>query len=89
MHDAISQQLDLWYSDIFKPAISEVSYSELIDGAKPEKEARVIKLLDNFYGFQLQKRVVKGAGILGSLYKEYSPDLGNICLADKLIAMTS
>src|SRR3989339_1774573 len=55
----------------------------------PEKEKKVIQLLDSLYSFQLVNRIVKGAGILGSLYKEESQDLRNISLADKLIAMTS
>jgi len=89
MHNSVSTQLNQWYADIFKPAISEVTYSELIDGAKADKETKVIKLLDGFYSFPLTKRIVKGSGILGSLYKEESQELKDVCLADKLIAMTS
>lgn len=89
IHDVLLKQLGEWCNKIFEMAISEVVYSELINGAKPEKETRVISLLNGFYSLPISKRIIKGSGILGSLYKEESPKFKDISLGDRIIAMTS
>lgn len=78
------------FGDKIKIAISEVTFSELINGAYKDKERKVISLLESFTSFPLSKRVILGSGKLGSVYKEFNKDLHKAAdIADRMIASTS
>ncbi|MDA1317021.1 MAG: PIN domain-containing protein [bacterium] len=85
----LRQQLKKWSGDIFNFAISEITYAELLNGTLKNKEAEVISLLDKFYSFTISKRIIKGCGKLGSVYKEYNQSLKEIDTGDRIIASTA
>lgn len=89
MSDVLTAQLDLWRGKAFGVAISELTYSELIDGAHLDKETKVIDFLDQFYSLPITKRITKGAGKLGSVYKQEFQLEKSISLGDKVIAATA
>lgn len=86
----LTDQLNVWRGNVFDLAMSHISYSELLDGAKQEKEVEVLNLLNKFYSFEVSKRVTIGCGKLGCVYKEIlNEESKKISLADKIIATTS
>lgn len=72
----------------FDLAISQIIYSELIDGAYPKKEKIIIESLKNFYNIPVTVRQIIGSGKLGSIYHVFNISQ-NISLTDKIIAATS
>lgn len=70
-------------------AISEITYSELTEGAFKHKEERVFTFLNKFTTFPVNRRVIVGSGKLGTLYRMSNIDVKRIGLADKLIASTA
>lgn len=89
LNSIVDEQLIKWSDDIFKPAISDITYAELIDGVIKDKEDRLVKLLDKFYNIAVTQRVLKGSGKMGCVYKEKDNQFSNISLGDKIIAATS
>jgi len=89
MQPKITKQLEKWAGNIFDFAISELSYAELINGAYKEKVDRVKELLDSYSRIEVSQRVLRGAGVLGNVYKAQDNRNGNINLADRIIAATS
>lgn len=89
MNDVLTAQIEKWRGKNYDVGISELTYAELIDGAFLNKEAQVIELLDQFYTFPITQRIVKGAGKLGSVYKQEFPSEKGISMGDKIIAATS
>lgn len=78
-----------WAGSVFDLVISEISYTELIDGAFKEKIKRVKDKLNNYSRAKVTKRVLNGAGFLGNIYKTYDKTYKDVGLADKIIAATS
>ena len=72
----------------FDLAISQIIYSELIDGAYTKKEKVIIKTLKSFYNFPVTERHIIGSGKLGSVYRDFGISQ-NISITDKIIAATS
>ena len=89
MNDVLTKQIDLWRTNKFEMSISDITYAQLIDGAHINKENKVIGFLDRIYSFPITRRIMKGAGKLGSVYKEAFQLEKGIALADKAIAATS
>lgn len=82
-------QLRTWADSAFNFAISQITYAEIIDGARLNKESKIIDLLDKFNSFPIDKRVLMGCGKLGSVYASYSSSLKDVSPGDKIIAATS
>ena len=72
----------------FDFAVSQIVYSELVDGAYPKKERIIIKTLKSFYNLPVTERNIIGSGKLGSVYREFNITQG-ISITDKIIAATS
>ena len=89
MNDSITQQLGYWCNNVFTLSVSEVSYAELVDGAHLDKETKVIDLLDKYHSFAISKRIITGAGKIGSVYKQEFPTEKTVSLGDKILAATS
>lgn len=82
MNEAITAQISKWAGKTFELAISNISYTEMIDGARKEKTENVKDLLANYTQIELSKRILIGAGILGSVYKKLPKTPGS-GMADK------
>jgi len=85
----VAAQLLSWAGSTFDLAISEISYAELIDGAFKDKVQRVKELLFTFVRFEVSQRVLSGAGILSTVYKNHNKQTSGAGLQDKIIAATS
>ncbi len=81
--------LDHWVNKDINLAISAVTYSELIAGAKKEKVEIVKNTLNQYYCFEVSTRILTGAGVMQTLYNSRDPDRRDPGLADKIIAYTS
>ena len=84
----IQSILQGWQKNTFKLAISQIIFSELIDGAYIQKENVVISTLKMYHNFSVTERHIIGSGKLGSIYQQNNITQ-NISLADKIIAATS
>jgi predicted nucleic acid-binding protein len=71
------------------PHVSQMTKAELLDGCTIANEKRVLEILQTVTSLELTERILLGAGKLGSVYREYSSDLKEISLADKVIAATA
>lgn len=89
MQDVITAQLAVWAGSSFNLAISEISYSELIDGAYKEKITRVKQLLSSFTQIEVTQRVLSGAGILSNVYKVHNNQTSGASIQDKIIGSTA
>lgn len=70
LHEELSFQIkdifDNWGVG-FDFAVSQIVYSELIDGAYPKKERIIIKTLKSFYNLPVTERNIIGSGSLPHL----------------------
>jgi predicted nucleic acid-binding protein len=89
MQPSIKSQLTTWTGSTFDLAISEVSYAELIDGAKKDKVKRIKELLDSYTRIEVSQRILSGAGILSTVYKAQNQKQNGAGMQDKIIAATS
>ncbi len=89
MESAVKTQLDSWIGMESSLSVSEISYSELIDGAYKEKIHRIKLLLNSTPQFEVSQRVLTGAAILANVYRTYSNKTIGSSLQDKIIAATA
>lgn len=80
--------LQKWQKNIFGLAISQIIFSELIDGTYMKKETTIINTLRDYHNFPVTERHIIGSGKLGSIYQQ-NKITQNISLVDKIIAATS
>lgn len=86
---SISDTLSIWLGEVFSLATSDISYTELIDGAYKAKVERVKQLLDSYTRFEVTQRVLSGAGTISNIYKAKNNKLNGASIQDKIIAATS
>jgi predicted nucleic acid-binding protein len=75
------------YQAGYKPAISDFTFLELLDGSSVEKEVERINALKNVKRFYVRKDVLIAAGHLGSIYLEDGFQIKDI--GDKIIGATA
>lgn len=88
LKDLIQKRIDLWFDPTYLRSVSEITCTELIDGAYKDKEHVILTILQTFTNFYVSREVIVAAGQIGSIYKQKNIKQG-ISLADKIIAATS